>query len=217
MAIQQTIRTTHQLSDNDRLVVESLRKTPGMTVGDLGKVLGVTATAVRQRLDRLMALGLIERSHESEGRGRPSYRYDLTGSGKKVGGNNLEDLAIALWKEVQELPDATIRQKVVAGTISRLVEKYQGEVDGDDTAARLKSLTSVFAQFDIPISCDDIDGQGLPIIRVNGCPYPDLAKDDREICELEKEVMAKVIGKSMTLCKCQQDGDQCCTFRATEE
>jgi predicted ArsR family transcriptional regulator len=88
-----------------------------------------------------MALGLIERSHESEGRGRPSYRYDLTGSGKKVGGNNLEDLAIALWKEVQELPDATIRQKVVAGTISRLVEKYQGEVDGDDTAARLKSLT----------------------------------------------------------------------------
>jgi predicted ArsR family transcriptional regulator len=57
----------------------------------------------------------------------------------------------------------------------------------------------------------------LPIIRVNGCPYPDLAKDDREICELEKEVMAKVIGKSMTLCKCQQDGDQCCTFRATEE
>lgn len=212
----QISRTTN-LSDNDRLVVETLRNSPNLTVGQLMEVLGVTATAVRQRLDRLMALGLLDRSHESEGRGRPSFRYVLTESGKRIGGNNLEDLAIALWKEVQELPDATVRQRVVAGTISRLVEKYQGEVVGDGTAERLKSLTSVFAQFDIPISCDDTDEKGLPIIRVNGCPYPELAKDDREICELEKEVMAKVVGKSMTLCKCQQDGDQCCTFRATEE
>lgn len=45
----------------DRLLLDHLRRHDAASVGELGELLGVTATAIRQRLNRLMAEGLIER------------------------------------------------------------------------------------------------------------------------------------------------------------
>ena len=58
---------------------------------------------------------------------------------------------------------------------------------------------------------------GLPIIKVAGCPYPTLAKENREICEMEKELFEKVVGHPLDRCSCQQDGDQCCSFQAEQD
>ena len=44
-------------------------------VGELTELLGVTATAVRQRIERLLEMGLIEREKVVAGRGRPTFRY----------------------------------------------------------------------------------------------------------------------------------------------
>ena len=59
----QTMNPALQLSQNDREMISLLRKVPSMTVGELTGTMGVTATAVRQRLNRLMTLELAERSY----------------------------------------------------------------------------------------------------------------------------------------------------------
>ena len=64
-----------------------------MTISALVAEMGVTATAVRQRLQRLMAEGLIERQTENKGRGRPNHRYSLTEKGERSAGNNFADMA----------------------------------------------------------------------------------------------------------------------------
>ena len=67
--------------------------------------MGVTATAVRQRLQRLMAEGLIERHTERKGRGRPNHRYSLTEKGERSAGTNFSDLAVVLWEEIKAVDD----------------------------------------------------------------------------------------------------------------
>ena len=184
-----------------------------MTVGQLVESMGVTATAVRQRLNRLMALGLISRTHNAEGRGRPSHHYELTERGRLAAGNNFGDLAVVLWEEVQQIPDPELRRKVISGVVERLASKYGHEMQGNTTEERMRSFTQLFAEREIPITVEHQNG--LPVIKVAGCPYPTLADDNREICEMEQQLLERVIGQPVDLCQCQQDGDKCCTFQTS--
>ena len=206
------------LSSNDQALLDALRDCPSMTVGNLVDALGVTATAVRQRLTRMMAAGLIQRTHVPNGRGRPSHLYVLTDAGKKSAGNNLNDLCIALWQEISTIHDPVIKQKVIGGAMQRLANKYRDQIahgsGGQSVEDRMRSITDLFAERQIPVSFENKNG--LPVIKVSGCPYPDLAEGGREICEMEKQLLSSVVGTSVGLSSCQQDGDHCCSFQASE-
>ena len=132
--------TQNQLSENDQAMIGLLRGTPSMTVCELVEEMGVTATAVRQRLNRLMALGLVDRTHAVEGRGRPSHHYLLTEEGRKSLANNFGDLAVVLWQEVQKIDDVATRQRVISGAVSRLSEKYRAEIRGETDCQSLRFL-----------------------------------------------------------------------------
>ena len=203
---------TFQLSQNDREMIALLRKSPSMTVGELTESMGVTATAIRQRLNRLMMLELVQRTRTSEGRGRPSHQYSLTDKGRKNSANNFGDLAVVLWEEVQKIDDPRTRQRVISGAVERLADKYEAVTAGKSVADRMQSVVNLFADREIPISFEKNDG--LPVIKIEGCPYPTLAEDNREICEMEKELLTRVIGQPIDRCQCRQDGDQCCSYQA---
>jgi|TARA_B110000495_G_scaffold203890_1_gene230480 predicted ArsR family transcriptional regulator len=204
-----------QLSQNDRAMISVLRGSNFMSICELTDAMRVTATAVRQRLNRLMALELVERSRTVEGRGRPSYRYLLTDKGKRSGANNLDDLAVVLWEQVQAIEDPKVKQKVISGVVERLSEKYELAVRGDTVQERTRSLVEMFAERQIPISFDE--NAGLTVIKVDGCPYPTLASENREICDMEKALLANVIGSPVDRCQCRQDGDSCCTFEVGQD
>jgi predicted ArsR family transcriptional regulator len=201
-----------QITESDQQLIDLLRSQPAMSIGQLVDGMGVTATAVRQRLTRLMALGLIVRSPAIEGRGRPSHLYQLTEKGLNAQPNNLSDLALVLWKEVQQIADEQTRQRILLGAIERLAEKYESEIHGSTIAERMEAITQLFAERQIPVVFRQ-EG-GLPVIQVTGCPYPTLAQESRDICELEQELLSKIIGQPVTLCECRKDGATCCSFKA---
>ena len=86
-------------------VIQLLLEQGSCSIAQLERYLNVTATAVRQRLNRLMDNGLVDRESESDGRGRPKFKYCLTALGRQAGGNNLSDFAGALWVEIQKISD----------------------------------------------------------------------------------------------------------------
>lgn len=204
---------THRISDGDRELVEMLMAQSPQEINQLGERLGVTATAVRQRLGRLMSMGFVERTTAASGRGRPVHQYSLTKDGRLSGGNNLADLAVALWQQVQQIPDAAIREGVVSGAIDRLVTKYNSEISGDSAAERMASISQLFGDRDLPVRFDQND-DGLPVISVGGCLYPGLSESGTKICELEQQVLERVVGDEVQLCTCQRQGDVCCSFQA---
>lgn len=199
----------------DIAVIELILRYGPLTINQLVQQLGVTATAVRQRLGRLLESGLIDRVQVVDGRGRPSHRYQLTEAGRRTMGNNLADLANALWAEVQAIPDPAIRRAVINGAIRRLAEGYAGRVQGGTIAERFESAANFFSERDIPILVEEKDG--LPVLRVLQCPYPDLVNDDQSVCEMEQQLFAQVIGEPVDLCRCRQSGDACCTFQTAAD
>lgn len=201
----------NSVSQNEFDVVQLLLEHGKCSIAQLEDYLSVTATAVRQRLKTLRAAGLIDRSKETEGRGRPIHLYWLTDAGRKVTGNNLSDLASALWQEVQKIPDDGIRQTVLAGVANRLATDFEELIEGESTEQRLHSLANLMGQRDIPVSIESRDGQ--PMLKILACPFPDLADENRDACEIEQKLISKVIGGALERCQCSKDGDNCCSYQ----
>ena len=77
----------------DADVLNLLADSRPLAISDIVQHVGVTRTAVHQRLVRLMGEGLVDRELVRAGRGRPSYRYLLSPKARKLAGNNFADLA----------------------------------------------------------------------------------------------------------------------------
>lgn len=202
-----------QITDGEQQLIDVLRRAP-MTVNELVDQLGVTANAVRQRLVRLMAAGMVSRQKSGSGKGRPSHTYELTTSGHRTAGDNFGDLAKALWQEIQSIDDTEVRQRVMAGAVRRLLDSYDQQVSGETVEERLESVRRFFSDRKIPISVDQ--NNGLPVLQVLECPYPDLEDKDHQFCEIEKQLFSKVIGSPVRLCRCRKDGDGSCTFESVD-
>ncbi len=206
---------TTTMSQNELSVVQLLIEHNSCSIADLEGYLNVTATAVRQRLNRLLAAGLIDRSTESHERGRPTHRYWLTVAGQKLAGNNLADFAEALWHEIHQIPDESIRRAIMNGAVNRLAANYTNQVSGRTLGERLNSIATLFKKRDIPVAVAVNGGQ--PTLTILACPYPELANDNHEICEMEKQLFSQVVGGTVELRKCRRDGDSCCSFQAGSE
>src|ERR1700759_5022432 len=99
-----------QTESADRQMLDFIRQNGAVTISALFAEMGGTATAVRQRLQRLVTNGLIEKKSERKGRGRPNHRYSLTEKGERSAGNNFADMASVLWDEIKSIEDTSIRR-----------------------------------------------------------------------------------------------------------
>lgn len=198
-------------SDSDLL--ELLRVAGPLDVAEMAGAIDVTATAVRQRLSRMMARGLIEREAIRAGRGRPRHRYQLTDRGLELTGSNFTDLAMALWQELSEVKDDTLRGELLKRVARALAKAYVGQIKGATPAERMQSLSELLARRRVPFEVDSPEGS-LPVLTAKACPYPRLAENDRTICTMEAMLVSELVGQDMNLTACRLDGDGSCQFQA---
>jgi predicted ArsR family transcriptional regulator len=203
-----------QSETSDKAILDYLRRSGAATVIDLAQEMGVTATAIRQRLQRLMADGVIARRTQRKGRGRPNHRYSLTDKGERLAGSNFADLAIVLWEEVKSVDDPDVRRKLVNRIADRLAELYRGRISGQSLRQRMESLVGLMDERDIPFEAD-FTGE-LPVLSALACPFPELAKLDRNVCTMEKLMLTGIFGEGVQMNGCRLDGDPCCTFSLSE-
>ena len=206
---------TQDIVPSDIAILDLLRQRDSLSVADLAAALEVTATAVRQRLTRLMAQGYLDREACRAGRGRPSHRYLLTASGRRKTGANFADLAIALWQEIRTIQDIEVRRGLMQRIAKRLVDKYSDQIEGESIDERMESIADLFGERKVPFMVEK--GEGLPILTALACPYPELAEQDRSICSMEKMLFAELLGEDLVLNKCRLDGETCCTFELRRE
>jgi len=204
-----------EIESSDVGLLDVLRKAGPCSVAQLATAMQVTATAVRQRLVRLLSQGDIERSTERASRGRPIHRYGLTDKGRRRAGANFADLAIALWEEIREIKDPEVRRGLLGRISGRLATLYAGQLHGSTLDERMESLAELFRQRQIPFDIER--SHDLPVLYARACPYPDLAERDRSVCAMEKNLFSELLGENVRLTNCRLDGHACCTFEPTRE
>lgn len=210
---------------SDTALLDLLRAEAGLGIAELSRRMGVTATAVRQRLDRLMHDGLVGRSVVAptavagsrwpRGRGRPGHVYSLTDKGRRSTGDNFRDLAFVLWQEIRGIREPAVRNGLMARLGSALADLCHDQVSGSSPVDRLESTAEILRQKRIPCAAE-AGPAGLPVLTNHACPYPDLAEQDRGVCAVERIMLEKLVGSPVRLTECRLDGDDCCRFTVAQ-
>ena len=207
---------------SDAALIELLRVDGSLGIGDMAGALGVTATAVRQRLDRLMRDGLVDRRQvtpanglRSAGRGRPAHIYSLTEKGRRTGGDNFRDLSLVLWREIRGIRDPEVRRGLLARVGSAMASAYRDRMTGETPAQRLENAAGIFRERRLSCSVEPGASDGLSVLTTYSCPYPELAEKDRGICAAERIMLQELVGTDVQLSECRLDGATCCRFTAS--
>lgn len=239
------------LEKTDQPLLELLRETGGLGIQELMDRLAVTATAVRQRLDRLCAASLVEKVEiRAANRGRPSHRYQISESGLRILDRNMVELAKVVWDEIQAIDDLAVRNYLLGRISRRLAAQYGGAQYGaaqscsasevssnssnsrtavatsklvapqeqtnpsaDSLVSRLEKLADALRSRQFPVVVQQDPATKLPILKINGCPYPELSGQSHDICEVEEAMFSELLGERVKLRHCRCDSpDGGCVF-----
>jgi predicted ArsR family transcriptional regulator len=200
---------------SDRALLDLIRRAGPLSVAEMAASLGVTDTAIRNRLARLVAARLVERQEEHRGRGRPRHVYQVSAYAQKQLGQNYADLAVVLWEELMSsVEDRKLRRLLFARVTDRLAAIYRRQISGPEWEGRLVQLTNVLHDRGVEAEVARDSGSLIPVLRQHSCPYYELAESDRAICALERKMFEKVLGRSLRLSQCRLDGGRVCDFEA---
>ena len=203
---------------SDRSLLDIIRRHGPLTVNDLAGHLHVTATAIRNRLTRLVGSGMVERKTEHGGRGRPRHVYQASVEAHKKLGQNYADLAAVLWDEMMwTVEDRKLRRLLFGRITDRLADLYRSQVSGDEWEGRLVQLGNLLHGRGIEAEVTRGEGASLPVLKQHSCPYYALAEVDRAVCAMERKMFEKVLGRGLRISQCRLDGHRSCDFEAKPE
>lgn len=192
-------------------IVEYLKRNGSATIKDLEELLGVTTTAVRQQLQVLQADGYVERKTVHAGVGRPHHAYSITAKVHELFACHCDDLALTLLEEVFALEGKERATQLLDRVGDRLARRYANSVKSDVLHERVEQLARALYARGV-LTDVNVQENDTIILHTYNCPYHELAQEHRDICEMDEELMRKVLGSDVNLSSCIMDGDRGCSF-----
>jgi DeoR family suf operon transcriptional repressor len=192
-------------------VLTVLQRRGRATIKDLELALGVTATAVRQQLRTLVAEEYVKQDSERNGRGRPRNVYSLTAKGRSLIPRHYDEFTNGLLRELLISEGPKKVEDLLSRMGRRLAAQYESEVAGLATVERTARLTELLNAKGIMTEMR-LQPDGI-VFHEYTCPYYDLAREYRAICDMEEDMIAQVIRQPVELIECTLDGSHGCQFR----
>jgi len=193
-------------------IVALLARRGGLTVSELARELGVTATAVRQHLHRLLYEGWVERGRRHKGPGRPADVLSLSDQGRRLFASDLADFTRLLLDELTRAEGYSKVQVLMRRTFDRLNADLAGRLGtGGNATERVQRLVELLTERGTVADATATD-DGVRL-NVYTCPFHGLAGPSLELCELERETLSRLTGQEARLSQCLASGHSRCEFQ----
>lgn len=196
-------------------ILRLLQQQGALSIKAIEMQLGVTTTAVRQQLTSLTAADLVTSAMVREKRGRPHAVYTLSEKGHELFARGSESLALVLLEEVLRIAEPDMLRQLLQRVGARLGQQFAAQMQGTALADRLRELASWLDIHGITNRVDE--QQDAFVLTEYACPYYGLAREHREVCEMEVEAMERALGSPVTLYQSQFDGHHGCQFQVKKD
>jgi DeoR family suf operon transcriptional repressor len=191
-------------------VLTVLQRKGTATIKELEDSLGVTANAVRQQVTSLLADDYIEQRTEHLGRGRPRNVYSLTDRGLALFPRHYDELTHTLLHEILLTEGPQKVQLLLERMSQRLAAQYSGQIESIGPEERARELIELLNAKGI-LAEVHANSKGFVFQEYN-CPYYELARQYRAICDMEQGMISHVLQQPVALVACSLDGHHGCHF-----
>ncbi len=199
------------------ILMRLLKRSGGLTIKEIVREMGVTTNAVRIQINKLEAAGLIEARRENKGRGRPHLIYTLTEKANKVFPRNYEELLSVLLEKVLRIDGNGDKQVILAGLVEKMTERFGEQIKSDNPDERLREFVALLKDRGIMVDIERDEASGAMLLKEFSCPYSEIARAFPEICEIEKDTLARLINTPVFLSQCMHEGHNHCQFRIPKQ
>jgi len=195
-------------------ILEYLQREGRATVKELGQLLGLTSTGIRQHLTVLERDGLV-RAHEERGRvGRPTLVYSLTEKADSLFPKNYDLLGQCLLEEIRATEGNERLYQLLHRVAQRMAEPYMERVKDKNLPERVQETAHIMEEQGCLV---DISQQGDEFyIDEYTCPFPKMAEQDRSVCALHVDFVGILTGGDTRLTRSLLRGQCACTYRVRQ-
>jgi predicted ArsR family transcriptional regulator len=192
-------------------ILDHLRRHGQASVRELGDLLGLTSTGIRQHLTILERDGLI-RAREERGRvGRPALVFSLTKQGDALYPKRYDMLAGLLLDEIKTMTGSKGLQGLMQRVALRLAEPLAVRMEEKSLPERVQEASRILEEQGCLVDAVTTENDYL-IIR-HTCPFPDVALNHSCVCALDVEFLRFLLRADTRLTSCLVRGDSSCTYR----
>lgn len=205
-------------SDTRRELLQMIKRRGSLSVDEAMEALGMARTTVREHLLQLREKGLLSRTSEPQGRGRPSHRYEMTRRAKVLfpsrDGELMGELVEFLKEEEAEDLVETFFERYWTDRTNAVKQKLQAAAT-DDLEGQLEILRSILEEEGFMPEIDETDG--TVTVRECNCPFPESVKQTRIPCRLEKNFFETLFQTVLDRVKYIPDGNAACSYEVATE
>lgn len=149
---------------------------------DLAERLGVSGAAVRQHLDTLRALGLVDRRKVVTQPARPTYLYRLSTEGQRAFPKRYDLLLGLLVEALLDRHGPAAVADVIAAAAGRLAERVRGRFATTDERRRWDLLLG-WLEEELAWQADAVEeGGGVRRVVIHQCPFQDVSRGHPAVC-----------------------------------
>ncbi|HEX8228061.1 MAG TPA: TrmB family transcriptional regulator [Chloroflexia bacterium] len=180
-------------------VLRIIQRMGSASIKDLEASTGVTTTAVREQVAHLLNEGFIQATRVRGEVGRPYYVYSLTAKAHELFPKDYATLAGLLLEETLAEHGPEGLRMLLNRVSRRLGEKLAGSTqDVKELNQKLLGLVAALGHSGMEVSMQPVTegeaGEGSFVLKSHSCPYFEVARNHREICDMESEMLQDLLG-----------------------
>jgi predicted ArsR family transcriptional regulator len=198
-------------------VLRIVQRLGSASVKELEAQMGVTTTAVREQVAHLLREDFLKATRVRGDVGRPYYVYSLTARAQELFPKDYATLAQLLLEETLEMHGPEGLRALLNRVSTRMASKLTGSTQVNELSHKLLGLVASLGETGMEVSMQTMqnaDGVNEFVLKAHTCPYFEVARNHREICEMEQEMLTDLLGPGVSIELSERivDGACACEF-----
>ena len=194
-------------------VARSVLENGPSTAAALAQRLHLTPAAVRRHLDHLIEEGAVEarepRVHGVRGRGRPAKVFALTEAGRDRFDQQYDDLAAQALRFLSETGGDAAVKEFARRRVATIESDFRQIVSREPALSRSEAVAQALTKGGYAASVRQ--GPVGEQLCQQHCPVAHVAHEFPQLCEVETEVIGKLLGRHVQRLATIAHGDGVCT------
>lgn len=183
------------------------------TAAELADRLRLTAAGIRRHLAALAEQGLIEareqRVYGARGRGRPAKVFALTNHGRSAFPQGYDELALQALQFLSERDGSNAVRELAGTRVQSIEQRYRELLAEREDADPAEALAAALSENGYVASTRPAVA-GVQVCQ-HHCPVAHVAEQFPELCEVETEAFARLLGVHVQRLATIAHGDGVCT------
>jgi len=203
------------LTGSKKILLELLKKNGKMPIDEVVEKTGLAKTTIREHLTQLERDGLVDKSYDRSGPGRPGLQFQVSGRGDREFPSKENEMTRELLRYIKKEKGEDLLEEFFQQFWEKRYRDAQSRMNDfskDDVPGRRNALKQMLEEEGFMPVFESFDNEDEFKIKECNCPFKEIVKETRIPCRLEEEFYKKLFCKEAARTSYIADGDYSCSY-----